>query len=225
MMFQQNLQRIRKQRQLSQEQLAEKLGISRQAVAKWENGLAYPDIENLIRLSEVLCVTIDSLMKEGAECFNREQEDKEWDTDELLDFVLEAKKNTYAAKGKEEENPCRPGSHDFAYQKGAYAYLDSYVGGRQFAGEEVIRNKEENIWVMNYMGRTLADSFSGDFLKSALMNCSKENPFRGPALYQKGEYTYHSRYEGDFSWFDGKEEIFYKGDKVYECYFHGGLLR
>lgn len=225
MVFQENVQRMRKKRMLSQEQLAEQLGISRQAVAKWETGTAYPDIENLIRLSEVLCVTIDSLMKEGAECFNTTHEKKESNVEKLLSFVLNAKKHTYAAKKKEEEHPCRIGFHDVTYKEEGYWYLDSYAGGQQFIGEEVAGEGEENAWAMNYAGRTLADSFSGDFLKEALLKCSMEHPFRGPALYQKGDYTYHCSTEGEFAWFSGKEEIFYKGNKVYECSFHGGLLR
>ena len=47
----------------SQEQIAEKIGISRQAYAKWENGATVPDIEKCMRLAEVYGVTIDRLVK------------------------------------------------------------------------------------------------------------------------------------------------------------------
>lgn len=47
----------------SQEEIAEKIGISRQAYAKWENGATVPDIEKCMRLAEVYGVTIDSLVK------------------------------------------------------------------------------------------------------------------------------------------------------------------
>ena len=48
----------------SQEEIAEKIGISRQAYAKWENGITIPDIEKCKRLSDLYGVTIDSLIKE-----------------------------------------------------------------------------------------------------------------------------------------------------------------
>lgn len=47
MEFYENLQKLRKSKNLSQEDLASKLGISRQAVSKWESGNAYPETENL----------------------------------------------------------------------------------------------------------------------------------------------------------------------------------
>lgn len=50
---------------LSQEELGEKLGVSRQTVSKWENGTAYPDMLNLITISEFFGITIDELIKGG----------------------------------------------------------------------------------------------------------------------------------------------------------------
>lgn len=52
---------LRKERKLSQGQLAELLGVSRQAVSKWENDQASPDTLNLIRLSEVLDTEVEYL--------------------------------------------------------------------------------------------------------------------------------------------------------------------
>ncbi len=50
-------------------------------------------------------------------------------------------------------------------------------------------------------------------------------PYRGPELYQSGEYTYRCKVTGDFSWFQGYEEIYQGNQQVYECVFHGGLLK
>ena len=61
------LQLMRKREGLSQEDLAEKLCISRQAVSKWESGQSVPDLNNLIILSELYNVTIDYLVKETYE--------------------------------------------------------------------------------------------------------------------------------------------------------------
>ena len=65
MQFHEKLQQLRKDRGFSQEDLAERLSVSRQAISKWESGSAYPEIEKLIQLSEIFGVTLDSLMKEG----------------------------------------------------------------------------------------------------------------------------------------------------------------
>ena len=57
-----NLYNLRKKSGLSQEEFAEKLHISRQAVSKWERGEAFPDTENLIEIAEFYGVTIDELV-------------------------------------------------------------------------------------------------------------------------------------------------------------------
>ncbi len=62
MSFAENLQTIRKNNHLSQEELAEMLGVSRQAVSKWELGDGYPEVEKLLILSNKLNVSLDSLM-------------------------------------------------------------------------------------------------------------------------------------------------------------------
>ena len=62
MNFGNNLKKLRVDRNLSQEQLAEKLNISRQAISKWESGKAYPDIENLVILRDMFDVTLDDLV-------------------------------------------------------------------------------------------------------------------------------------------------------------------
>ena len=49
--------------------------------------------------------------------------------------------------------------------------------------------------------------------------------YRGPEYYQSGEYTYKCSVAGEISWFQGYEEIYWNTQKVYECYFHGGLLK
>lgn len=58
-----NLKKFRKAAKLTQEQVAEKLNVSRQSVAKWESGESLPDIENCILLAKLYDVTIDDLVK------------------------------------------------------------------------------------------------------------------------------------------------------------------
>jgi len=57
-----NLQKLRKAHQYTQEGIAEKLNVSRQAVAKWENGESVPDLPNCIALAQIYNVTLDNLV-------------------------------------------------------------------------------------------------------------------------------------------------------------------
>ncbi len=57
------IQQLRREHGLSQEQLAEKLNVSRQAVSKWESAQAQPELDKILALSELFCVTTDYLLK------------------------------------------------------------------------------------------------------------------------------------------------------------------
>ena len=223
MIFSEKLVILRKNKGITQETLAEKLNVSRQAVAKWESGQAYPDISNLIQISNLMNVTVDYLVRDG-ECMVKLDADKDTDLNEIIKFRLEANVNTYAAFMNEVEST-RLDSHDFRYENGDYTYHDTYVGGEQFAGEEAVWKKGKSVYAMNYMGRVLGKEFSGNFLKDALRHADMKMPYRGPEYYEDGEYRYKCAVNGDFSWFQGYEEIYWKEEKVYECYFHGGTTR
>ncbi len=60
-MISENIQRFRKEAHLSQEELAEKVGVSRQTVAKWENGTTVPDIYSCMTMADVFEVSLDTL--------------------------------------------------------------------------------------------------------------------------------------------------------------------
>ncbi len=57
-----NIRRLRRQRDITQEQLAERLGVTYQSVSRWENGNAYPDMELLPAISDIFSVSIDELL-------------------------------------------------------------------------------------------------------------------------------------------------------------------
>ncbi|MBR2551280.1 MAG: hypothetical protein IKE92_14980 [Clostridiales bacterium] len=143
---------------------------------------------------------------------------------ELVDFLIKAKQATYAGKGAETASS-RVRSHDLIYREGDYMYYDTYLGGDKFAGEEALWISEVPFWSMNYAGRVTGDNFSGDFLKEALLRVPEEKPFRGPDEYTDGDYTYKCDIDGGFEWFQGYETISYKGALIYECFFHGGLIK
>lgn len=67
MTFPEKLYTLRKSRGESQEQLAEALGVSRQAISKWETGAAFPETDKLLLISRRFGITIDSLLKDEEE--------------------------------------------------------------------------------------------------------------------------------------------------------------
>ena len=136
MIFSEKLRLIRKSKGITQDQLAEKLNVSRQAVAKWESGLIYPDISNLIQISDFFNVTIDYLIRDQ-ECMVNIEKESNMDLDKLILFRLEANVNTYAAYMPEAEST-RLDSHDFPYSTDSYTYHDPFVGVVILAGEACI---------------------------------------------------------------------------------------
>lgn len=63
MSFAKNLQYLRKRDKVTQEELADRLGVSRQSVSKWETGEAYPETEKLLALCDLFEVSLDGLMR------------------------------------------------------------------------------------------------------------------------------------------------------------------
>ena len=62
MEFNEKLQELRKQKKLTQEELAQKLYVSRTAISKWESGRGYPSIDSLKAIASFFCVTVDELL-------------------------------------------------------------------------------------------------------------------------------------------------------------------
>ena len=142
----------------------------------------------------------------------------------IIDFLIRAKKATYAGKGAETDSS-RTGSHDLVYREDDLMYYDTYLGGEKFAGEEALWISDVPYWSMNYAGRVTGDHFSGDFLKEALLHVPAEIPYRGPLHYANGDYSYRCEVSGAFDWFNGREVICYRGTEIYECLFHGSLIK
>lgn len=63
MEFAEKLIALRKSRELTQEQLAEQINVSRQSISKWESGQVIPEVEKIVELSKVFDVTVDYLLK------------------------------------------------------------------------------------------------------------------------------------------------------------------
>ena len=67
MKFEEKLTTLRKKAGMSQEDLAERLNVSRQAISRWELGSTLPDAPNLLKLSDLFGVSIDYLLRDGEE--------------------------------------------------------------------------------------------------------------------------------------------------------------
>lgn len=74
MTFGEKVQSYRKKKGLSQEELADKIGVSRQAVQKWESGNSMPELNKLILLSDVLELSLDSLLKDDEKVSIKEED-------------------------------------------------------------------------------------------------------------------------------------------------------
>jgi len=78
MMLPEKIYTFRRKSGLSQEQLAEKIGVSRQAISKWEGGLSTPELEKIRALSDFFHVSIDELTREqGADADNASSDAEE----------------------------------------------------------------------------------------------------------------------------------------------------
>ncbi len=152
---------------------------------------------------------------------------------ELIDglnaFIVKAKAATYIGGGKERAS-CRPGSHDLAFQDGEFHYLDSYFGGADFIGEEVVYFRGNPVWAMNYYGTLLeperiSAEEVGKMLKQSLSKLYQENRFLGGYQFTDGDDTYFDTNDGSPETFFGKEWIERDGSRVYELIYHGGLIK
>ena len=64
MKFGENLKKLRKLKKISQEELAERVGVSRQSVSKWETGDAYPEMNNILELCKIFKCNIGELVND-----------------------------------------------------------------------------------------------------------------------------------------------------------------
>lgn len=85
--FSENLKKIRKEHNLSQEQLADELGVSRQAISKWESSVAYPEMEKIIALCDKFNLNINDLLNKDINETKGEEESKKKINNFINDFL------------------------------------------------------------------------------------------------------------------------------------------
>lgn len=157
---------------------------------------------------------------------------KEQELIDLHNFLIEAKKETYANENVEKVKSTRRGSHDYEYIKDNWTYHDTYFGGTDFQGQEVVYRQDDTpIWGMIYYGKTLDESLSEEAmdkaLRPALMQVGQDDviPVRGPKEFENQGYQYTFKVTGDLTSFEGEETIEKEGAKVYTLKCYGGIIR
>lgn len=89
-MISMRIRELRKQAKLSQEMMAEKIGVSRQAITKWETGLGVPDIENLVAIADFFKLSLDELMGRDIE---HETLAKDYLYESVTEYDIDGKKD------------------------------------------------------------------------------------------------------------------------------------
>jgi hypothetical protein len=149
--------------------------------------------------------------------------------DELNAVIVRAKAATYVGGGVK-ATASRPGSHDLVWSEGEWRYLDSYFGGTDFLGQEVLLRGAEPVWAMNYYGYVLRPDLidgarAGETIKGALTAMYGEGRFLG-GFDWTGEFgVYRDRSEGGVGQFRGREVILVGGVEAYALDYFGGLVR
>ena len=87
MEFNKKLQELRKQKGLTQQELAKEIFVSRTAISKWESGRGYPNIDSLKRIAKLFSITIDQLLS-GDELLNIAEQDNKQKENLFRDFIF-----------------------------------------------------------------------------------------------------------------------------------------
>ena len=93
MKFGENLQKLRKEKGISQEQLAEQLGVTRQSVSKWESGASYPEMDKIVALCNMFHCDLDVLINKDV-MEERERKDASGVVKNLLQSAADYVKKT-----------------------------------------------------------------------------------------------------------------------------------
>lgn len=151
---------------------------------------------------------------------------------EFLEFLVKAKKSTYANSDAPKVLPSRLKSKDYEFTDGNFTYHDTYFGGVKFMGEEVVYYNNDILWGMNYYGVTIDDSLTEEVmdkvLRVALMKVGEDKkviPVRGPKEFINEDYLYIFNVDGDMENFVGTEQIYKDKKLIYELKCHGGIIK
>ena len=142
---------------------------------------------------------------------------------------MKAKAACYIGGGAK-VTPSRTGARDLTFSEGNFSYRDSYFGGTDFVGQEVVWQGAIPVWAMNYYGRILRDDLlngerSGAILKAALSALYRQGRFLGGFSHHMDGFDYRDESAGDWRSFVGRETIHKAGALAYHLDYNGGLIR
>lgn len=149
--------------------------------------------------------------------------------DELTAIIVAAKAATYVGDGIK-VSASRTGAHDLSWQSGDWRYLDSYFGGTDFLGQEVLWRRSEPVWAMNYYGYIKRPDLidgqrAGATIRSALSAMYREGRFLGGFDWTGPHGRYLDRSEGGTGQFRGREVILVDSVEAYALDYFGGLVK
>ncbi len=144
----------------------------------------------------------------------------------LKQFIYKASRATYASGDESKREKEEDGSHSIRFVDGDYSLHDNYFGGEPYGGREVVFLKNKPIWMMVYYGLVYSgvNSEVYNILMKALSNNTLEMPYRGPQIYEEGDWVYKNNFSGSVEKFSGTEKIYKNNVCVYEASYIGGLI-
>ncbi len=150
------------------------------------------------------------------------------DLTRLAGFLVKAKRAGYASGDKTRIHTLEDGGMEARFSQGDLTYRDRWYGGTSFAGEEIVWQQGRAVWALDFYGANRPGTSAPPeeftkFHKSALQRVEAARPYRGPALYRDGRFTYVTDVSGSIEEFRGTERVFYDDVEVYRMEFHGGL--
>ncbi|MGV2065189.1 DUF5680 domain-containing protein [Agrobacterium sp. 22-226-1] len=148
----------------------------------------------------------------------------------LEEFIVQAKSATYVGGGNKSATPTRKGSHDLGYQSGDWHYIDSYFGGTDFIGQEVVWHQGTAVWAMSYYGRILRPDMidgatAGMVIQRSLSTLYRQGRFLGGFTHPVENLVYVDTNEGEFRSFTGIERIYRGHVETYRLDYHGGIIK
>lgn len=151
------------------------------------------------------------------------------DAQQLTAVIVRAKAATYVGGGAR-IRPSRPGAHDISWTDGDWLYLDSYFGGTDLLGQEVLWRAAEPVWSMSYYGRVLRPDLvdaqrAGETIKAALAAMCGEGRFLGGFDWSGPYGRYIDTSKGNVASFRGRETIEVEGIEAYALDYFGGLVK
>lgn len=147
---------------------------------------------------------------------------------ELKKFLVEANKAGYASGDEKTRVKETDGSTTINYELGDWKMVDNYAGGEPYSGMSKILFKNKIVFVMVYYGaveKEVADFKEVyGYLSKSLLRMPSDYPYRGPKEFKEGNWEYKNEWMGEVEKFEGEEQIFLDGKKVFWTKYIGGLV-